>query len=148
MRRELKEEAIERLLNEQIIGRIGCHADGITYVVPVTYAYDGEYIYVHSEKGMKTAIMQKNPDVCFQVDEIRNLVTWWSVIAWGHFEEIHKEERDQAMKLLTDHIMSLLKGNHSLPAYGAVEHAKAATRQEAIWYRIKVNKKTGRCEVN
>ena len=148
MSKELNEEAIEKLLNEQLVGRIGCNADGITYVVPVTYAYDGEYIYVHSEKGMKTEIMQKNPEVCFQVDDIRNLAAWWSVIAWGRFEEIHKEERKRAMSLLVSRIMALLNGNNSFPGYGAIEHANAATRQEAIWYRIKISKKSGRCEVN
>ena len=148
MRKELNEAGIEKLLNEHVIGRIGCHADGITYVVPVTYAYDGEYIYAHSEKGMKTSMMEKNPEVCFQVDEIRNLVTWWSVIVWGHFEEIHKEERERGIKLLSKNILSLLDQDRGLPGYGAVAHANAAAKSEAIWYRIKIEKKTGRCEVH
>jgi nitroimidazol reductase NimA-like FMN-containing flavoprotein (pyridoxamine 5'-phosphate oxidase superfamily) len=49
----LDKEQIETLLNELPVGRIGCHAEGITYIVPVNYAYDGVNIYAHSAKGMK-----------------------------------------------------------------------------------------------
>ena len=36
---------IENLLYAQRIGRLGCHSDDVTYVVPVTYAYD-QYHFV------------------------------------------------------------------------------------------------------
>ncbi|QTE38857.1 pyridoxamine 5'-phosphate oxidase family protein [Mucilaginibacter sp. P25] len=148
MAKELNEERITQLLSEQIVGRIGCHADGVTYIVPVTYVYDGEFIYAHSKEGMKTTIMNKNPDVCFQVDEILNLATWWSVVIWGRFEEIHGDEREKAIKLLIEKIMTLLEERRSLPAHGAIEHAQAAAVREAIWYRIRIINKTGRYEIN
>ena len=34
---ELNNTRVENILKTQFIGRIGCHANGITYVVPVTY---------------------------------------------------------------------------------------------------------------
>ncbi|MBL7709984.1 MAG: pyridoxamine 5'-phosphate oxidase family protein, partial [Chitinophagaceae bacterium] len=37
---ELNDKQIDSLLNTQLVGRLGCHAGGITYVVPVTYIYD------------------------------------------------------------------------------------------------------------
>ena len=40
----LNTEEIETLLHNQIIGRIGCQFDNTTYVVPISYAYDGEFI--------------------------------------------------------------------------------------------------------
>src|SRR5580692_2462231 len=85
---ELNERQIESLLKDLPIGRIGCHADGITYIVPVNYVYDGIAIYVHSAKGLKIDMMRKNPEVCFQTDAIDSLSNWVSVIAWGKFEEI------------------------------------------------------------
>jgi len=33
---------IEEVIKHQIVGRIGCHANGMTYRVPVSYAYDGD----------------------------------------------------------------------------------------------------------
>ena len=47
---ELDAEQIEELLRAEVLGRIGCHADGRTYVVPVTFAYDGECVYGHSRR--------------------------------------------------------------------------------------------------
>ena len=47
---ELNERQIEALLIDLPVGRIGCHADGVTYVVPVNYAYDGVNLYAHSAK--------------------------------------------------------------------------------------------------
>ena len=39
---KLNEKQVEELLKSQLIGRIGCHANGVTYVVPVNYFYDGD----------------------------------------------------------------------------------------------------------
>jgi len=32
---ELTRAEVDELLRERTVGRIGCHADGVTYVVPV-----------------------------------------------------------------------------------------------------------------
>lgn len=91
----------ETLLQQQFIGRIGCHADGKTYVVPISYAYDGSSIYSLAGEGQKIAMMRKNPAVCFQVDNTNSLDNWQSVIAWGDFEELNDPaERYQALQLL------------------------------------------------
>ena len=84
----LNSTEVDQLLDQQLIGRIGCHANGLTYIVPVSYAYDGKYIYSHGFEGMKISMMRKNPDVCFEVDNTKNLSNWESVIAWGAFEEL------------------------------------------------------------
>jgi len=63
----LNEDQIETLLRELPVGRIGCHADGITYIVPVNYVYDGINVYAHSANGMKIDMMRKNPEVCFRL---------------------------------------------------------------------------------
>ena len=39
-------------------------------------------------EGKKIEMMRKNPEVCFQVDAIADLLNWESVICWGKFEEI------------------------------------------------------------
>ena len=88
---ELNETQVDHLLRAEVIGRIGCHADGITYVVPTTYVYDGADIYGHSAAvSTKIEMMRKNPDVCFEVDSMQNMANWQSVIVWGKFEEITK----------------------------------------------------------
>ena len=57
----LTNEEIEETLQQNFVGRIGCHANGVTYIVPVSYAYNEGYIYVRSFEGMKVDIMRQNP---------------------------------------------------------------------------------------
>jgi nitroimidazol reductase NimA-like FMN-containing flavoprotein (pyridoxamine 5'-phosphate oxidase superfamily) len=68
----LQAHQIEDVLKNQLVGRIGCSLNGETYIVPISYAYDGDYIYCHTSEGKKTAIMRNNPKVCFQVDEMKD----------------------------------------------------------------------------
>ena len=62
----LDQEEIEQVLHNQLVGRIDCHAQGTTYIVPISYAYYGEYIYAHTHEGMKISIMRKDPKVCLR----------------------------------------------------------------------------------
>ena len=89
----------EALLESQHLGKLGV-TDGVTvYVVPVNYVYDGTYIICHSTEGMKIRMMRQKPDVCFLVENIRDMNQWETVIAWGRFEEITDgEEKQQAME--------------------------------------------------
>lgn len=143
----LDEEQIEKVLSKNIVGRIGCHSEGKTYVVPVSYAYDGEYVYVRSFEGLKISMMRKNPNVCFQTDTIEDMAEWKSVIAWGSFEELtNEEERNEGLKNLL---------NRTLPGVSS-ETMKLSpewpfliddfTKIEGIIFRIQLIEKTGRCE--
>lgn len=91
---------IDELLGEQVVGRIGCHVDGLTYVVPVIYAYDGDSVYVASIEGQKTEMMRRNPKVCFEVDTYAP-GGWRSAIAQGTYEELtDPEDVERALDLL------------------------------------------------
>ena len=85
---ELTPEQINAVLFNEVVGRIGCYLEGRTYIVPITYVFDGEAVYGHSAEGLKIRMMRTNPNVCFQVDQRENLANWRSVIAWGVFEEL------------------------------------------------------------
>jgi len=79
---ELNKREIIDLLERQFIGRLGCHLNGETYVVPVNYVYQNNAIYAHSGEGKKIEMLRANPEVCFQLDEIDNMFKWKSVILW------------------------------------------------------------------
>ncbi|HEY8657976.1 MAG TPA: pyridoxamine 5'-phosphate oxidase family protein [Hanamia sp.] len=97
---------IEKVISDNFIGRLGCNADGKTYIVPISYAYNGEYIYFHTYEGMKVDIMRKNPNVCFQVDKMDNMAGWESVIAWGTSEELTDPiERKVGLQNLIDRVL-------------------------------------------
>ena len=144
----LNEDQIETLLRELPVGRIGCHADGITYIVPVNYVYDGINIYAHSAEGMKIDMMRKNPEVCFQADAITNLQNWESVVCWGKFEEITDMlEREHAMQKIINRVMPLMRGESAQPSHGFTGDASdVGFDMELILYKIVLSKKTGRFE--
>src|SRR5690606_7700196 len=102
---ELNKREIIDLLESQFFGRLGCHLNGETYIVPINYVYRKDAIYAHSGEGKKIEMLRVNPRVCFQVDQIENMFEWKSVILWGIFEELKGEERQQAMQGLILRIM-------------------------------------------
>ena len=145
---ELTREQIEHLLHSEVVGRLGCHAEGRTYVVPVNYAYDGEFLYGHAAPGMKLEMMRANPEVCFQVDRRTGLSDWHSVIAWGTFEELQGQEATRAIELLLDRLLPLLTGEGPLVARGEARATLAAgtPAKDLAIYRIRLGERTGRFE--
>ena len=92
---ELNRAEIDDLLRSQVVGRIGCHADALTYVVPVIYAYDGEGFYAYSLEGRKIRMMRANPRVCFEVDEYDGRGSWRSAIVQGTYEELEGADAER-----------------------------------------------------
>ncbi len=144
---DLTDGQIEHVLQQLVVGRIGCHSNGQTYVVPTTYAYDGHYVYGHTREGLKIDMMRENPNVCFQVDAMENLGNWRSVIAWGTFEELKKpEDREMGMRILMDRVMPFLTGETTIQHGMTDAHGIGIKAMQGIVYRIKLTKKTGRFE--
>lgn len=138
---------IENVITENIVGRLGCHADCKTYVVPVSYAYDGKYVYVRSSEGLKIFMMRKNPNVCFQVDSLKDWADWKSVIAWGTFEELtNEEERNEGLKTLANRILPGLSSETMKLSPVWPFSTDDYTQIEGIIFRIRLTEKTGRCE--
>jgi uncharacterized protein len=144
----LSPDEIETLLAAEVVARIGCHAEGRTYVVPVTYAYDGEALVIQSADGQKVRMMQQNPLVCVEIDHIDDLANWRSVIAWGRFEELFGAAAIAALALLRDRLASLVVSETS-PGGAALREGEVPIRRgngHAALYRIHLTEKTGRFE--
>jgi nitroimidazol reductase NimA-like FMN-containing flavoprotein (pyridoxamine 5'-phosphate oxidase superfamily) len=143
----LNKYQIEYFLRSQVIGRIGCSADGQTYVVPITYVYDGEYIYAHTLEGLKTTIMRKNPEVCFEVDHIHNLANWQSVVIFGGYEEITGQSAEDALQMIANRVHPISTSETSVPRHGLERpHKTTATDSKMVVFRIKINQATGKFE--
>ncbi|MDG1276518.1 MAG: pyridoxamine 5'-phosphate oxidase family protein [Algoriphagus sp.] len=143
----LNEQQIDSLLRSELVGRLGCHAHGTTYVVPVFYYYDRECIYGYTKEGLKTKITKENPSVCFQVDRIENLANWQSVIIQGEFQVLKGSEVEQAQQFLTNRMLPFKTGESSLPKF-SMEKLPSLTKPftQFITYRIQIREKYGRFE--
>ncbi len=146
---QLKGEEIEKILKENVVGRIGCNDGEKTYVVPVNYVYDDKFIIAHSVLGMKIRMMRKNPKICFEVDEMESFTNWRSVIVWGEYQEL-SDERDRyyAMKLFVDRMMHMKVSETAIPPETSEKrvHPRSPGNIKPIIYRIIITEKTGRFE--
>jgi nitroimidazol reductase NimA-like FMN-containing flavoprotein (pyridoxamine 5'-phosphate oxidase superfamily) len=143
----LNTEEIETVLRHQLIGRIGCSANGTTYVVPISYAYDGEFIYSITSEGMKVNLMRQNPHVCFEVEEIPDLGNWKSVICWGEYEELpNRTERHQALQLLIDRQLPVVTSAKTKLSPSWPFLPDNIDSVKGIVFRIRLYKKTGKYE--
>lgn len=159
---ELDTNQIEDFLQSEWVGRVGCSDNNRIYVVPVTFAYDNGYIYGHTKDGLKTEIMRKNPNVCFEIDWVKDLSNWKSVIVNGTFEELKGIDANKGLEILMEKIKSFLNKDFSPTSYQIKEninienfafqhsflspflHSKNEEVTELIVYRIKINEVTGK----
>jgi nitroimidazol reductase NimA-like FMN-containing flavoprotein (pyridoxamine 5'-phosphate oxidase superfamily) len=128
----LDPEGVEALLRSALVGRIACcaHDEDRPYLVPIPYGYDGECVYSISGPGRKLEIMRRHPFVSFEVDDVAAEDRWRSVVAEGEFEEItDAAERARAIVIVA-------------PSNGV-----GSVSPEAVVYRIRLTRKSGRFEV-
>lgn len=143
----LSHEEIESLLSTQVVGRIGCHANDTTYVVPISFVYDGEYMYCYTQEGLKVSMMRQNPQVCFQVDDLTNMANWKSVVVWGNYEELPEgKERREALNKLVDRVLPMISSERvrQSPDWPFTNNETESVK--GIVFRIRLTKKTGRFE--
>jgi len=143
----LNASEIEVVLKSGLIGRIGCSADGETYVVPISFAYDGQYIYCHTHEGMKTDIMRRNPRICFQVDEMQNMANWRSVIVQGVYQELTNSGlRAAAMQTLLNRYLPIISSATTHLGDHWPFHSENIDAIKGVVFRIAIKEKSGRFE--
>ena len=104
MRRKDKEiqdkDLIEQIIAKAQVCRLGLCRDGMPYIVPLSFGYDGQFIYFHTAReGMKIDFMAANNQVCFELEHDVKVIpndntackwsfSFYSVIGFGTVEEI------------------------------------------------------------
>ena len=142
---------IEEVLTDNYLGRLGCTDGENIYVVPVNYIYAGGKIIAHSAEGKKIQYMRKRSGVCFEVDEMEDMMNWRSVIAWGKYEEVTDElEKQELLGMMVNKMMKLKISETALPPHATEERHRPhpAGNISVVLWRIVINKKTGRFEKN
>ena len=143
----LSEEAIEHVLKYQLFGRIGCHANNMTYIVPICYAYDGNCIYGRTFEGMKLKMMRENPNVCFQLEHLEGMGKWESVICWGEFEELtDTDKRNKGIEILHNRVSAIMGDKNLRASHHWPFSLNDPDNTEGIIFCIHISKKTGKFE--
>jgi nitroimidazol reductase NimA-like FMN-containing flavoprotein (pyridoxamine 5'-phosphate oxidase superfamily) len=146
---KLSESEIETVLHQQVVGRIGCHHNGTSYVVPTSYAYDGKSIYGISQEGMKLNMMRHNKKICFEVDAMVHMASWKSVICQGEFEELSiPADRLYGLQLLHNRILPLASSDTTKLSAEWPFAPSDINTIKGIVFRIRLTEKSGRFENN
>jgi nitroimidazol reductase NimA-like FMN-containing flavoprotein (pyridoxamine 5'-phosphate oxidase superfamily) len=144
----LDEQKINNVLSSQVVGRLACTDGNIPYIVPVTYFFNGDYIYGQTQEGKKLEILRKNKKVCFEVDLMMDMRNWQSVIVFGDFEELTESEAKIAKELFFNHFYNMQTSStiHGFQHQLDDKTKKSNDNLRHIMYRIKPIKVTGRFE--
>jgi nitroimidazol reductase NimA-like FMN-containing flavoprotein (pyridoxamine 5'-phosphate oxidase superfamily) len=140
---EMTDAECSDFLTHAGIGRLGCVQDGRPYVVPVYFVYEPGYLYGFSTFGQKVQWMRANPQVCVEIDEIRNHFRWETVIVTGRYEELterpeHRERIERARRLLERRFLWWQT------AYAAMQLRNNGSRNPPLFYCIRIERITGR----
>jgi nitroimidazol reductase NimA-like FMN-containing flavoprotein (pyridoxamine 5'-phosphate oxidase superfamily) len=138
----MTDDEVERFIAAESVARLGCHAAGRTYVVPVAYAYADGALHCFSYDGLKIEMLRANPFICVEIDRVEHLGSWRSVIAQGRAEVLEGDAAFAAAKLLASRLTTLIGDPKSR---GRLEAALGADSSFHV-VKIALHEKTGRVE--
>ena len=144
---DMTAEQIEKVMAEQMVGRLSVINNGCPYIVPVHYFYENGKVYFHcSKKGLKISCIKRNPTVCFEVDELIGIQSgesacrfhtrYRSVILNGSARIL---ENDDEKSVIIDRLVWKYAKGRQLQA-----PPEEAIRNVAI-VEIEVHEMTGKC---
>jgi nitroimidazol reductase NimA-like FMN-containing flavoprotein (pyridoxamine 5'-phosphate oxidase superfamily) len=69
--KEIKDRAdIDRIIYDSQVCRLGLARDNVPYVIPVSFGYDGTFLYFHTaHAGRKIEFIEANPAVCVEFEQ-------------------------------------------------------------------------------
>lgn len=142
----LTEKEIDEVLRAEMIGRIAYLAEGRPYIVPVTYVYSSQgYVFSHSAEGHKIASLRKHPEVCFEVEQIRSMSNWRTVVARGTFEEVTHDKDETMMDFIARLHASGPPGARVRDRHEDVHRREGVARE--VLFRIHLHEISGRFEL-
>ena len=139
-------ECIE-ILSNNYIGRLAYIAQGQPFVVPITFYYDrhNNSIISYSAGGFKIESMRKNSLISLEVDEIRSVNRWRSVLAHGLFEELSSIDAKHQLHQFAQGVKNIIatKENEN-PQFIGEFSSKLEAEGIPIVYRLNIDKITGK----
>lgn len=76
----------DALLASQQVGRLAFNFRNRVDIEPVHYVYANGHIYGRTQYGTKVDVLAHHPWIAFEVDEIKALFEWKSVVVHGRIE--------------------------------------------------------------
>lgn len=135
---EMTRNEMERMLEEERVGRIGLNDEHHPYVVPTDFAYLNGVIYIHTPAtGRKARLARSDPHVCFELDRYNEAVTdYRSILIRGKIREVSDlAERRKAMEIM---------GQKAVRSGVIMQYEKKAdVLSKILIFRIEIGEMTG-----
>src|SRR3954471_10741314 len=79
----LSESACRALLRRNHVGRIAFTFKDRVDIEPISYVFDGDWLYARTSRGTKLEKLRHNRWVAFEADEVAGPFDWKSVVVRG-----------------------------------------------------------------
>jgi nitroimidazol reductase NimA-like FMN-containing flavoprotein (pyridoxamine 5'-phosphate oxidase superfamily) len=109
--RELDRDEIDTLLGRNNVGRIAFTFLDCVDIEPINYVYSWPWVCGRTSTGAKLDTIAHNRWVAFEVDEVKGLFDWQSVVVKGSFEIVDADtwtHHDPGFIVCLDLLRSLL----------------------------------------
>src|SRR4026207_1897014 len=97
--REMPREEIEEVLLRNKVGRLAFSFHDRVDIQPIHYIYERGWLYGRTSEGDKIAALTHNQWIAFEVDEVKDVFEWTSVVVHGSFWILHPRGSAHAEEL-------------------------------------------------
>jgi nitroimidazol reductase NimA-like FMN-containing flavoprotein (pyridoxamine 5'-phosphate oxidase superfamily) len=97
--RDLERDEIEKVLLRNKVGRLAFSFHDRVDIQPIHYIYERGWLYGRTSEGDKIAALTHNQWIAFEVDEVKDVFEWTSVVVHGSFWILHPRGSAHAEEL-------------------------------------------------
>ena len=97
--RDLECDEIEQVLLRNKVGRLAFSFHDRVDIQPIHYVYERGWLYGRTSEGDKIMALTHNQWVAFEIDEVRDVFEWTSVVIHGSFWILHPRGSAHAEEL-------------------------------------------------
>ena len=137
---ELSEAECREMLGRTNIARLACAHNNQPYVVPIRIDLHERFLYGYATLGQKIEWMRENPLVCVEIDEVRTVQEWTSVLVFGRYEELPNTPAFARPRKIAERLFQAHPSWWQPAAVPIATHAQRAS----IPFRIQITRMTGR----
>lgn len=147
MIKNLEQAECLELLSDNYLGHLGFISGGSPHVIPITYFFDAEEksIISYSANGHKIDAMRKYEFVSLQVQNVKSIQEWKSVLIHGTFSEVDGSTAKKYLhKFATGVKETIERTTGEKPNFIGEFSSKLQGRELPIVYRIRIRDITGK----
>lgn len=106
--RALTRDESDAILQRNVVGRIAFTFKDRVDIQPIHYVYEAGWIYGRTSEGAKLATLAHRRWLAFEVDEVRGILDWASVVVQGTFYRIEADDSSTG-GTVSSHAVELLR---------------------------------------